>query len=121
VQLCQRFHWVLSRFPGRAPTSPYPQLELCDPVLPRDSFAVGRVFRFEAFVRENPAQGKRLLDHDRRRWRSGESERTPGNGRFDAPEAVRGFFYIQRSLVCGSRPVDMFSRMGFIKLAIREG
>ena len=53
MQLCQRFHRILSKFPGRAPTPPYPQLEFFDPVLPRDSFDIGRVFCFKAFVREN--------------------------------------------------------------------
>jgi hypothetical protein len=47
------------------------------------------MLRFEALVRENLAQGKWLCDYDCRRGCSGEFERTPRNGGFDAKKEVR--------------------------------
>ena len=67
-------------------------------------------------MREDPAKRERVGDYDCRRWCSGKFERPPGNSRLDVEEKVRSILYPGRCRV--DRRV---LRLGFIKLAIREG
>ena len=116
MQLCQRLYQLLKRFPRRAPAPPHINVQFHDPLLSRDLTFYGRVLCIKAFVRENSAKREWLGNHDCRRWCSRKFECAPGNSRFDAEKEVRSKLNIGR---CGTDWCLL--RLGFIKLAIREG
>jgi hypothetical protein len=104
--------------PATRPASqaPYTNVQFHDPLLSRDPSSHGCVLCIKVFVQEDPAKRERLGDYDCCWWCSGKFERTPGNSGLDAEEKVHSMLDTNR---CG---VDWcVLRLGFIKLAIREG